>query len=144
MAKAFFREQYHYTVDEISQRRETTVEEARHLLGILKKYGIVKAVKTPKPGYEELPGQDMVLADVLEYNPNVEYAFGFVGVVMLEGHVFKSMGRITAGFLTVLRYPCICWKNIFCTVYIPTVMRLWKQTASVKFFGIKPLTKRLH
>ncbi len=89
MAKAFFREQYHYTVDEISQRLETTVEEARHLLGILKKYGIVKAVRAPKPGYEELPGQDMVLADVLEYNPNVEYAFGFVGVVMLEGHVFK-------------------------------------------------------
>ena len=65
------------------------MEEAKRLAGILKKYGIVKAVKASKPEYEDLSNQDIILTDVVENNPEIQYVFDFVGVVMVEGYVFK-------------------------------------------------------
>ena len=64
-------------------------EEAKRLVGILKKYGIVKAVKASKPEYEDLSNQDIILTDVVKNNPEIKYVFDFVGVVMVEGYVFK-------------------------------------------------------
>lgn len=89
MAKGFFRELKHYKLYEISKEFDITIEETKRLVGILKKYGIVKAVRASKPEYEELSNQDLVLTDVSETNTDVEYVFDFVGVVMLEEYVFK-------------------------------------------------------
>lgn len=89
MAKGFFRELKHYKLYEISKEFDITMEETKRLVGILKKYGIVKAVRASKPEYEELSNQDLVLTDVSETNADVEYAFDFVGIVMLEEYVFK-------------------------------------------------------
>lgn len=89
MAKGFFRELKHYKLNEISTELNIETEEAKRLVGILKKYGILKAVKASKPEYEDLSNQDIILTDVVENNPEIQYVFDFVGVVMLEGYVFK-------------------------------------------------------
>lgn len=89
MAKGFFRELKHYKLNEISMELNTEKEEAKRLVGILKKYGIVKAVKASKPEYEDLSNQDIILTDIVENNPEIQYVFDFVGVVMVEGYVFK-------------------------------------------------------
>lgn len=89
MAKGFFRELKHYKINDISMELDIETEEAKRLVCILKKYGIVKAVKASKPEYEDLSNQDIILADVVENNPEIQYVFDFVGVVMVEGYVFK-------------------------------------------------------
>lgn len=89
MARGFFRERKHYKLYEISQEYDISMEETKRLVGILKKYGIVKAVGASKPEYEELSDQDLILTDVSETNADVDYLFDFVGVVMLEEYVFK-------------------------------------------------------
>ena len=58
MAKGFFRELKHYKLNDISIELDIETEEAKRLVGILKKYGIVKAVKASKPEYEDLSNQD--------------------------------------------------------------------------------------
>jgi len=68
---------------------EIDSEETKRLVGILKRYGIVKAVKASKPEYEDLSNQDIILTDVVENNSEVQYVFDFVGIVMVEGYVFK-------------------------------------------------------
>ena len=89
MAKGLFRELKHYKLNDISMELDIETEEAKRLVGILKKYGIVKAVKASKPEYEDLSNQDIILTDVVENNPEIQYVFDFVGVVMVEGYVFK-------------------------------------------------------
>ena len=89
MAKGFFCELKHYTLYSISKELGDNIEETRRLVGILKKYGVVKAVKKSKPEFEDLSNQDIVLTDVMENATDVEYVFDYVGVVLLEGHVFK-------------------------------------------------------
>ena len=89
MAKGFFRELKHYTLHSISKELGENIEETKRLVGILKKYGVVKAVKKSKPEFEDLSNQDIVLTDVTENATDVEYVFDYVGVVLLEGHVFK-------------------------------------------------------
>ncbi len=89
MAGGFFRELKHYTVSETAGELGTSLPEAGRLLGILKKYGIVKAVRASKPEYENLSNQDIILTDVSENETRAEYVFDFVGVVTLEKYVFK-------------------------------------------------------
>lgn len=89
MAKGFFRELKHYSLNEISMELNIVTEETRRLVGILKKYGIVKAVRSSKSEYEDLSNQDIVLTDVLDNTAEIEYVFDFVGVVMVEEYVFK-------------------------------------------------------
>lgn len=89
MAKGFFQELKHYSLIEISLQLNIGTEETRRLIGILKKFGIVKAVKSSKPEYEELSNQDIVLTDVVVNTTEIEYVFDFVGVVMVEDYVFK-------------------------------------------------------
>lgn len=54
MAKGFFRERKHYTLQAISEELQVSSEEVisneetKRLVGILKKYGVVKAVKRSK------------------------------------------------------------------------------------------------
>ena len=45
MAKGFFRELKHYTISEISKELETTAEETTEVVGILKRYGIMRLLK---------------------------------------------------------------------------------------------------
>ena len=49
MAKGFFKERKHYTLQNIAdilyEKENADLEETRRLVGILKKYGVVKAVK---------------------------------------------------------------------------------------------------
>lgn len=89
MANNFFQELKHYTLYSISKELESSIEETKRLVGILKKYGIVKAINKAKPEFEDLSNQDIVLIDVSENASEVEYVFDFVGVIVLEGHVFK-------------------------------------------------------
>ena len=53
MAKGFFKERKHYTLQNIAdilyEKENADLEETRRLVGILKKYGVVKAVKRTKP-----------------------------------------------------------------------------------------------
>ncbi|MCM1499980.1 MAG: LlaJI family restriction endonuclease [Clostridium sp.] len=93
MAKGFFREKKHYTlqniVDILYEKDEADLEETRCLVGILKKYGVVKAVKRTKPEFDDLSNEDIVLTDVVDNSSDIEYVFDYVGVVVLEGHAFK-------------------------------------------------------
>lgn len=89
MAKGFFRELKHYKLHEIAKNIDESIEKTKSLVGILKKYGIVKAVKASKPEFEDLSNSDIVLTDVIENNYEIEYVFDFVGVVMVEDYVFK-------------------------------------------------------
>ena len=93
MAKGFFRERKHYTLQEIAdnlyENKEKDMEETKRLVGILKKYGVVKTVKREKPEFEDLSNEDIVLTDVVDNSGDIEYVFDYVGVVMLDGHVFK-------------------------------------------------------
>ena len=89
MAKGFFRELKHYKLHDISAELNIEAEETKRLVGILKRYGIVKAVKAAKPEYEDLSNQDIILMDVVENNAEVQYVFDFVGVVLVDGYVFK-------------------------------------------------------
>ena len=54
MMGGFFRERKYYRLHEISKELDTSPEKTRRLVGILKKYGIVKTVKSSKPEYEDL------------------------------------------------------------------------------------------
>lgn len=46
MTKGFFRERKHYSLQEITDNLiNLNMEETRRIVGILKKYGVVKAVK---------------------------------------------------------------------------------------------------
>lgn len=92
MAKGFFRERRHYTLQAIADNlyeKNVDLEETRHLVGILKKYGVVKAVKRTKSEFDDLSNEDIVLTDVVDNFSDIEYVFDYVGVVMLERHVFK-------------------------------------------------------
>lgn len=93
MAKGFFKERKHYTLQNIAdilyEKENADLEETRRLVGILKKYGVVKAVKRTKPEFDDLSNEDIVLTDVVDNSSDIEYVFDYVGVVMLEGHVFK-------------------------------------------------------
>lgn len=92
MAKGFFRERKHYTIQTIAENlsaEKNDLGEIRRLVGILKKYGVVKSVKKTKPEFEDLSNEDIVLSDVVDNSGDVEYVFDYVGVVFLEGHVFK-------------------------------------------------------
>lgn len=90
MTDGFFRERKHYKLYDIAKGLDnTSLEETKRLVGILKKYGIVKAVKASKPEFEDLSDADIILTDVVENNSEIEYVFDFVGVIMLEQKVFK-------------------------------------------------------
>ncbi len=93
MAKGFFKERKHYTLQNIAdilyEKDDDDLEETRHLVGILKKYGVVKAVKRTKPEFDDLSNEDIVLTDVVDNSSDIEYVFDYVGVVVLEGHAFK-------------------------------------------------------
>lgn len=88
MANGFFRELKHYRLYEIAKELNISTDETKRLTGILKKYGIVKTVKSMKPEYEDLSKQDIILTDVLD-GADIEYVFDFVGVVIVEEYVFK-------------------------------------------------------
>lgn len=89
MANGFFRELKHYRLYEIAKELNISTDETKRLTGILKKYGIVKTVKSMKPEYEDLSKQDIILTDVLDAGADIEYVFDFVGVVIVEEYVFK-------------------------------------------------------
>lgn len=90
MANGFFRERKHYKIHDIAKElNNISIEETKHLVGILKKYGVVKAVKASKPEFEDLSNADIILTDVVENNDDIKYVFDFVGVIMLEQQVFK-------------------------------------------------------
>lgn len=89
MAKGFFRERKHYTLQKISELLKENGEETKRLVGILKKYGVVKAVKKSKPEFEDLSNEDIILTDIVDNSDDMEYIFDYVGVVLLEGRVFK-------------------------------------------------------
>lgn len=89
MAKGFFRERKHYTLQAIAKELDEKAGETRRLVGILKKYGVVKAVRRKKLEFEDLSNEDIVLADVVDHSEDIEYVFDYVGVILLEGHVFK-------------------------------------------------------
>lgn len=89
MAKGFFRERKHYQLYEIADELQVTIEEAKRLTGILKKYGIVKAVKAADAQYGEFCEQDEVLADVSENHAGIAYIFDFVGIVLAGESLFQ-------------------------------------------------------
>ena len=90
MTKGFFRERRHYSLQEITDNLiNINMEETRRIVGILKKYGVVKAVKKNKPDFDDLSNEDIVLTDVIDSSSDIEYIFDYVGVVVIEGQVFK-------------------------------------------------------
>ena len=90
MTKGFFRERKHYSLQEITDNLiNTNMEETRRIVGILKKYGVVKAVKKNRPDFDDLSNEDIVLTDVIDSSSDIEYIFDYVGVVVIEGQVFK-------------------------------------------------------
>ena len=89
MTKGFFREKKHYSLQEIADNlNNIDMEETRRIVGILKKYGVIKAVKN-KADFEDLSNENIVLTDVVDNSSEIEYIFDYVGVVAVEGQVFK-------------------------------------------------------
>lgn len=93
MTKGFFKERKHYTLQNVAdilyEKDDVDLEETRRLVGILKKYGVVKAVKRTKSEFDDLSNEDIVLTDVVDNSSDIDYVFDYVGVVVLEGHAFK-------------------------------------------------------
>ena len=87
MKLSYFREQKHYTLLEIQKKLSIKEEQCKHLLGVLKKYGVVKTVDRNKPEFEDLSDLDVVISDVTD-NSQIEYKFVFVGVILAEDCVF--------------------------------------------------------
>lgn len=108
MAKEYFQELKHYTLYGIAKELNTDIDETKRLIGILKKYGIVKAVNKSKPEFEDLFNKDIILTDVTENEQDVEYVFDFVGVVVLEGHVFKCYPK----YITSTKEPLSQLKQV--------------------------------
>lgn len=89
MTKGFFREKKHYSLQEIADNlNNIDMEETGRIVGILKKYGVIKAVKN-KADVEDLSNENIVLTDVVDNSSEIEYIFDYVGVVAVEGQVFK-------------------------------------------------------
>lgn len=99
MAHGFFRELKHYTLLEIAKELDVAIDETKQLVGVLKKYGIVKSVKASKPEFEDLSKQDMIFTDITEDNLEVKYTFDFVGVVVLGECVFKCYPKYISSTL---------------------------------------------
>lgn len=87
MKPSYFREQKHYSLIDIQRKLCVPEEKCKQLLGILKKYGVVKTVDRNKPEYEDLSDLDVILSDVSD-NSQVAYKFSFVGVILVENSVF--------------------------------------------------------
>lgn len=104
LATSYFREQKHYSFYDIykklskstvssstksddSHATAITEDECKKVLGVLKKYGVVKSVDSKKPEYEDLSDLDVVIADVGD-DAQAAYKFCFVGVVIVENCVF--------------------------------------------------------
>ena len=128
MAKGFFRERKHYILQEIaeelqiSSEEDISSEETKRLVGILKKYGVVKAVKRSKPEFEDLSNEDIVLTDVVDNSGDIEYVFDFVGVVVLEGHVFKCYPK----YITSTKEPLTQLKQVLKVIKkYNSKMQLW-------------------
>lgn len=89
MANGFFRELKHYTLSEVAGDIDATIEQAKNLVGILKKFGIVKAVKASKLEYQDLSNQDIVITDFSENTSDIKIVFDFVGVAIVGNYIFK-------------------------------------------------------
>ena len=74
MTKGFFRERKHYSLQEITDNLiNINMEETRRIVGILKKYGVVKAVKEDKPDFDDLSNEDIAVIEaggILNYIKN--------------------------------------------------------------------------
>lgn len=89
MANGFFRELKHYMLSEIADGIDVTIEQAKDLVGILKKCGIVQVVKASKTEYQDLSNQDIVLTGISDNASDIKIVFDFVGVAIVGNYIFK-------------------------------------------------------
>ncbi len=84
----YFREQKHYSLQEIEKKLNLSEKEnLKDILGTLKKFGIVKAVSNSEEHeYEELSDTE-IIADSCE-SGTCKYKFCFTGIAVLGNHVF--------------------------------------------------------
>lgn len=84
----YFREQKHYSLQEIEKKLNLSEKEnLKDILGTLKKFGIVKAVSNSEEHeYEELSDPE-IIADSCE-SGICKYKFCFTGIAVLGSHVF--------------------------------------------------------
>lgn len=82
----FFREQKHYSLSQVSSHLEVNEEKCKELIGILKKYGIVKSVDQSKPEFNDLLDLDVIISDVQKSSDC--FKFCFVGVLVVQDFVF--------------------------------------------------------
>lgn len=81
----FFREQKCYTLNQLSQELNLidNYEKLKKVIGVLKRYGIIKSVQNTEYKYDDLSDLE-VIAEISSDNTDVIYKFVFVGVVLVD------------------------------------------------------------
>lgn len=86
---AYFREGQHYLFSEIRKKISLDDETAKKRINLLRRCNILKIVKKEKLSYSDLSDQEMIINEPPEDSSDFEYAFNFVGIILLENLVLK-------------------------------------------------------
>ena len=91
LTSSFVREQQRYTLIELSNRLDCSIEETVHIIRKLKEFGILKTVSASDCQKElsELTDDDITLTEVNADSDDCFFVFTFVGVAVVARHVLK-------------------------------------------------------
>ena len=105
MHSGYFRERQGYTKAEIATKLGKGVEDTVDLLGQLKSYGVLKAVRPATSGidFSDVEDDDLVVSDVDIDNPSQLFVFDYVGIVTAGGCVFKMFPKYVTDETDLLR-----------------------------------------
>lgn len=93
---SYFRELKRYSLDNVKEVLECKSEEAKQYLNTLRKYGIVKLVKSGSLDFADMTNDDLLIADSAEDVSGACYKFDFVGVAAVKDRVFFSYPKYVA------------------------------------------------
>lgn len=86
---AYFREGQHYSFSEIKNKFSLDDETVKKRINLLRRCNILKIVRKEKFGYSDLSDQEMIIDEPPEDSSGFEYAFNFVGIILLKNLVLK-------------------------------------------------------
>ena len=92
MLQGFYRELKRYTLEDIAfivTGKRDVSEAVRKAINTLRRYGVLKAVKSTVEEYAALENEDIVLTETISDSTQVLYSFDFVGVILIDNFVFK-------------------------------------------------------
>ena len=84
MKTVFFREGRHYSFQNLQEYFSLDENSTKERINTLKRYNILKAVRSDKTEYSDLSDQDIIIGEIPDDSSDFTYQFSFVGVILLD------------------------------------------------------------